>query len=59
MFAFSTHYLNGKYSNFLITAAFSNKSFPGKKSLPVKYSYLQTSPVEKDEILAVCLPESY
>ena len=34
----------GKYSNHLIIAAFSNKSFSGKTSLPVKNSYLLASP---------------
>lgn len=47
---------NGDYSNFLITVAFSNKSFPGEKLLPIKYSHLLTFAVEKIEILAVCLP---
>lgn len=47
---------NGDYSSFLITVAFSNKSFPGKKSLLIKYSHLLTFAVEKTDILAVCLP---
>ena len=45
---------NGEYSNLLIAAAFSNNSFFGRTSLPVKKSYLLTFPDDKGEILAVC-----
>ena len=41
---------NGKYSNFIIAAGFSNSSFPGKTFLPVKTSYLPTFPDDKAEI---------
>ena len=50
---------NDEYSNFLIAAAFSNKTFSCKTSLPVKNSYLSTLPDDKAEILAVCLSKSY
>ena len=50
---------NGEYSNLLIVAAFSNKSFSGQTSLPVKNSYLATLTDHKAEILAVCLYKSY
>ena len=45
---------NREYSNLLIVAPFSNKSFSGKTSLPVKNSYLLTFS-DKAEILAVSL----
>ena len=45
----------GKYSNLLIVAAFSSKSFSNKTSLPVQKSYLLTFPDDKKEILTVCL----
>ena len=48
----------GEYSNLLIAAAFSNKPFPGKTSLPVKNSYLLTF-LDNAEILAFCLSKSY
>ena len=44
-----------KYSYLFIVAAFSSKSFSSKTSLPVKNSYLLTSPDDKGEILVVCL----
>ena len=47
--------LNGKYLNLLITAAFSNKAFSGKTSLPVKKnSYLLAFTDNKAEMFAVC-----
>ena len=46
---------NGKYSNLLIAAALSNKSFLDKTSLPVKNSYFLKFPDGKPEILAVYL----
>ena len=51
--------LNDEYSNFSFVAAFCNRSFSGKTSLPVQNSYLLTFPDDKAEILAVCLSESY
>ena len=50
--AFSTYYLNGEYSNLLILAAFSNKSFSSKT---FNNLFLLTFPNDKAEILAVCL----
>ena len=51
---------SGEHSNLFIIAAFSNKSYFGKKkSLPVKKSYLLTFPDDKAETLAVCLSKSY
>ena len=50
---------NSKYSNFYIVAAFSNKSFSGETSLPVRNSYLSRFPDDEVEILAVCLSKSY
>ena len=50
---------NGEYSNLLIPADFSNKSFFGKTPLPVKSSNLQTYPYDKAEILRVCLSTLY
>ena len=44
---------NGKYSNLFIVAAFSNTSFLGKTSLPVKNSYLLTFPDDKE--VFICL----
>ena len=46
---------NGEYSNFLVLAVFSNKSFSGKISFPVKNSCLPTFSDDKAEILAVFL----
>ena len=47
---------NGEYSNFLVLAVFSNKSFSGKISFPVKNSCLPTFSDDEAEILAVfCL----
>ena len=40
---------NGKYSNFLIVAGFSNSLFSGKSYLRVKNSYLPTCLDEKAE----------
>ena len=45
-------------SNLFIVAAFSNKSFAGKASLPVKNKLLLTFTDDKVEILAVCLSKS-
>ena len=41
-----------QYSNLFIVAAFTNKSFSGNTSLPVKNSYLLTFPDDKTEMLA-------
>ena len=46
---------NKEYSNLFIVAAFSNNSFLGKTSLPIKNSYFLTFPDDKVEILAVYL----
>ena len=46
---------NDKYSNLLIVAAFSIRSFSSKTSWPIRISYLLTFPDDKVEILAVCL----
>ena len=43
---------NSEYSNHLIVAAFSSKSFSGKTFLPVKNSFLLTFLDDKAEILA-------
>ena len=51
--------LNGEYQNLFNAAAFSNKSFSDKTSLPVKNSYLLPFPNEKAEILAVFLSKLY
>ena len=48
-----------KYSNLFNVVTFSNKSFSGKTSSPVKSSYLLTFPEDKADILAVCLSKSY
>ena len=56
--AFSS-FSNGEYSNLLIVEAFSNKSFSGKTSLSVNYSYLLTFPDDKVENLTACLSELY
>ena len=48
----------GEYSNYLVLAAFSSKSFPGKTSLPVKNLSLLTFPDDNAEILAVYLSKS-
>ena len=50
---------NGEFSNLLIVAAFSNKSFSYKTSFPVKNSYLLTFVDEKAEILAVCVSKLF
>ena len=50
---------NDEYSSLLIVAAFSNKSFSGKTSSPVKNSYLPTLPDDNAEILAVYLFKLY
>ena len=50
---------NSEYSKLFSAAAFSKKSFLGKKSLPVKNSYLLTFPDDKAEILAVFLSKLY
>ena len=50
---------DGKYSNLLIAAAFCNKSFSDKTSLPVKNLYLLTFLIDTAEALAVCLSKSY
>ena len=49
---------NGEYSNLLIVAALSSKSFSGKTSLPFKNTYLLIFPDDKAEILAVCISKS-
>ena len=46
---------NRDYSYLFIEAAFSSKSFSGKASLPVKYSYLLSFPEDK----SVCLSKLY
>ena len=43
---------NGEYSNLFIVADFSNNSYSGKTSLPVKNSYLVTFPDGKLDFLA-------
>ena len=50
---------NGEYSNLLILASFSNKSFAVKTSSPVKNFYLPTFLDDNAEILAVCLFKPY
>ena len=50
---------NGEYSNLLIAAAISTKSFPGKTSFLVKNSYLLTFLDDKAETLAVYLSKLY
>ena len=47
------------FFNLLPNGEYSNKSFSGKTSLPVKSSYLPTFPYDKAEILAVCVSKSY
>ena len=49
---------NGEYSNLLIVAAFSDKSFSGKISSLVKNLYLIIFPDDRTESLAVCLSKS-
>ena len=56
---FFSSLLNDEYSNLLIVPAFSNKSFSGKTSLPVKLSYLPIFSDDKAKILAVRLPKFY
>ena len=56
---FSNSLPNGDYSNLLIVAAFSSKSFSGKISLTVKNSHLLAIIDETAKILAVCLPKPY
>ena len=46
---------NWEYTNLFIKVAFYRKSFSGKRSLPVRNSYLLTLPDDKAEILAVSL----
>ena len=43
------YFPNGEYSNLFIVAAFYNKSFSGKTSLPVKSSYKLTFPDVKQK----------
>ena len=50
---------NGEYSNFLVLAVFSNKSFSGKISFPVKNSCSPTFSDDEAEILAVFLSRLY
>ena len=50
---------NVEYLNLLIVAAFTSKSFSGKKSFPVRNSHLVTLPGDKAEILAVSLSKLY
>ena len=50
---------NSEYSNLLIAAALSSKSFSDKASLPVKNLYLPTFLDDKSEVLAVCLSKLY
>ena len=45
----------GEYSNLFINVVFSDNSFSGKTSFPVKKSYLLTFPGDKSGILIVCL----
>ena len=47
---FSNLLPNGDFSNLLIAAAFSSKSFFGKRSLPAKNSYLLIFPDNKVKI---------
>ena len=56
---FFNSFPNGVYSNLLIEAAFSSKSFSGKLSFPVKNSFLLTFPDDKADLLAVCLSKLY
>ena len=56
---FFSSLLNDEYSNLLIVPAFSNKSFSGKTSLPVKLLYLPIFSDDKAKILAVRLPKFY
>ena len=56
---FFNYFPNVEYSNLLIVAAFSSKSFSGKASLGVKNSYLLRFSDNKAEISAVCLSEFY
>ena len=50
---------NGEYSNLFIVAAFFNKFYSGKISLPLRNSYLLTFLDKQREILAVCLSKSH
>ena len=50
---------NGEHSNLMTAAAFSDNSFSGKTSLPLKNSYLLTFPDDRAEILAICLLKLY
>ena len=50
---------NKEYPNLSNVAAFSNKSFSGKTSFPVKNLYLLTFHNDKAELLAVCLSKLY
>ena len=49
---------NGEFSNLLIVAAFSDKSFSVKTSSLVKNLYLIIFPDDRTESLAVCLSKS-
>ena len=53
--AFNYFNPKGEYSNLFISVAFSDNSFSGKTSFPVKKSYLLTFPGDKAEIFRVCL----
>ena len=50
---------NGEYSNVLLVAAFCNKPFSDKISLPDKNSYLAIFPDDKAEISAVYMFNLY
>ena len=50
---------NDEYSNLLIVVAFSNSSFSGRTSPPIRNSYLQLFPDDKAKTLAVCLSKLY
>ena len=48
-----------KYSNLLLLAAFSTKSFSSKTPWPFKNSYLPTFPDNKAKIFEGCLSKQY
>ena len=50
---------NGEYSDLLIVAAFSNKSFSEETFSSVKNLYLPKFPDDRAKNLAVCLPKLY
>ena len=50
---------HGEYSNLVILAVFSSKSFSGQIYLPVKNSYLLTFPDDKTGIFSVCQSKLY